>query len=215
MDQGYYYVIPAKLFESGDHIKALLYGVIANLCNQEGYCWASNDYLAKKIGRKDKSIVSNKIAELSSEGWILSEVDQSKGNKRKIYLSTPNGNFPKGSKEITNDPSLVISKESIITDSIKKESLEKNKKFGELMDTFKLVNPMHSRLFSNKTQRAALQELVDRFGESEVKNMIIAAGACHGQPYAPTITTPIELSNKLGALTAFLKKNTVSRVAEI
>jgi len=104
-NQGYFFIIPTVLVEQGDHIKALLYGLISSLVSKEGYCWASNKYLAEKLGRKDCSVISTKIAELENDGWVISEVDKQAGNQRKIWISnpTPIRKKPKTSLEKTKD----------------------------------------------------------------------------------------------------------------
>lgn len=72
---GYYYIIPSSLVEDGDHLKALLYGLIVSLCNKTGSCWASNNYLAKRLGRSSARIISSKISQLVSEGYIKTDID--------------------------------------------------------------------------------------------------------------------------------------------
>lgn len=81
-----------------------------------------------------------------------------------------------------------------------------NKRFAELMDQFKVLNPAHYQLFTNKTQRAALQRLIDRLGYDRVWNVVQIAGQTNGQPFAPSITTPLELERKLGHLASFVKR---------
>lgn len=79
----YYYRIPAELFEDKKHTKAMIYGCIESLCRNKGYCWASNNFLARKIGLKNSGNISNSIQELKRVGWIRTEVDN---NKRKIWI---------------------------------------------------------------------------------------------------------------------------------
>jgi hypothetical protein len=64
----------------------LLYGEITSLCNKEGYCWASNTYFSKLYGVSQKSI-SGWINSLIQEGFIISKIDKSNGNKRLIFIS--------------------------------------------------------------------------------------------------------------------------------
>lgn len=84
--QGYYYVIPAELAECGKPYKALLYGLIVSLANKSGKCYASNEYLAKKLGYVDKSHVSRYIQELKKDGWIDYEIVPQEGNKRYLMI---------------------------------------------------------------------------------------------------------------------------------
>ena len=66
----------------------LLYGEIKALCDQQGYCWASNQYLARLYGVQ-KETVSVWLRQLRRSGWIIIQVDVSQGNLRKIYLTQP------------------------------------------------------------------------------------------------------------------------------
>jgi len=61
----------------------LLYGEISALCNQEGYCWAGNDYFATLYQVQPK-VVSRWIQQLRKNGHI--QVEISRGNDRKIRL---------------------------------------------------------------------------------------------------------------------------------
>ena len=65
----------------------LLYGEIKALCDQQGYCWAGNEYLASLYQVKPK-VISRWISQLKNLGYLKVEV--TKGNQRKIYvLSDP------------------------------------------------------------------------------------------------------------------------------
>ena len=60
---GYYSVIPATVLYNKE-LKAnekLLYAIITSLACKEGYCFASNEYLAEKLGVNRKTVSS----------WIL------------------------------------------------------------------------------------------------------------------------------------------------
>ncbi len=85
-EQNFFYVIPAKLAEEGNLTKAILFGLISSLTNKQGYCWASNEFLANKIGRKNIKTISNHINELKKDGWIDVEIKTKEGNARKIWI---------------------------------------------------------------------------------------------------------------------------------
>ena len=61
----------------------LLYGEVKALCDQQGYCWASNYYLATLYGVQAK-VVSRWIHQLRQQEYIRIEVTQ--GNQRKIFV---------------------------------------------------------------------------------------------------------------------------------
>ena len=75
IQKAYYAVIPANIRYDTD-IPAnakLLYGEITALCNQKGYCWATNDYFANLYDCSKKT-VSRWIGNLKSKGYISVEL---------------------------------------------------------------------------------------------------------------------------------------------
>jgi DNA-binding transcriptional regulator GbsR (MarR family) len=98
MDKKYFYIIPAELVEKGELTKAMLLGVIKTLKNKDGFCWASNQFLANKLNRKDKSVISKYVKELENEEYVRCE--HSNGKKRKIYPLEKSYGF----KELKTDP---------------------------------------------------------------------------------------------------------------
>jgi len=83
------------------------------------------------------------------------------------------------------------------------------KDINSLLEAFKSVNPSYQQLFKNKNQRSALERLLKLLGREKLENAIEYAEICNSMPYAPTITTPIELENKIGKLRAFITKEKV------
>ena len=61
-----------------------LYSELSALTNQTGYCWASNAYLGKVLG-KDKLTVSRTLSILEEKGYISIIHDRDNGNKRFIF----------------------------------------------------------------------------------------------------------------------------------
>lgn len=62
----------------------LLMGVIINLCNSKGHCWASNIYLAE-IFQVDRMTISKWVNSLEKSGFIKCKLLGA--NKRNIYIS--------------------------------------------------------------------------------------------------------------------------------
>jgi hypothetical protein len=82
--KAYYAIIPANVRYSNVNEGAkLLYGEITALCNELGYCYASNAYFAK-LYKLDRRTIRRWINQLIDQGFIRSEV--SKRNTRKIYI---------------------------------------------------------------------------------------------------------------------------------
>ncbi len=88
---GYYSVIPATILYNKE-LKAnekLLYAIITSLACKEGYCFATNKYLAEKLGVNPKTI-SSWISDLNKRNFIIVEVIRNENKQiiqRKIYIN--------------------------------------------------------------------------------------------------------------------------------
>lgn len=82
MQRSYYAIIPANIrYDKRLTANAkLLYGEITALCNERGYCWATNSYFAELYGVSKKSI-SNWISQLIELGYIASKMKYKEGTK--------------------------------------------------------------------------------------------------------------------------------------
>lgn len=86
----YYIVIPAPIYDDEtlkDSAK-LLYGLISSLINEKGYCFASNEYLAKKRKTTPENI-SRLLKELEKKEYIIIIYlrDGAIVKNRKIYIN--------------------------------------------------------------------------------------------------------------------------------
>ena len=88
---GYYSVIPAKVLYNKE-LKAnekLLYAIITSLACKEGYCFATNKYLAEKLCVNPKTI-SSWISNLKDRNFIIVELIRNENKQivqRKIYIN--------------------------------------------------------------------------------------------------------------------------------
>lgn len=78
----YYAIIPANVrYDKSLSANAkLLYGEITALCNQEGYCWATNQYFAD-LYEVSKSTISRWVKELNDAGYIFLKIKYKDGSK--------------------------------------------------------------------------------------------------------------------------------------
>ncbi len=90
--KSYYAIIPANVRYSNITPNAkLLYGEITALCNEKGYCWATNEYFANLYG-VSKTSVSLWIKELIDHGFVGSTLkykENSKEIERRILTIEP------------------------------------------------------------------------------------------------------------------------------
>ena len=88
---GYYSVIPATVLYNKE-LKAnekLLYAIITSLACKEGYCFASNQYLAEKLDVNPKTI-SSWISDLKDKNFVIVELIRNENKQiiqRRIYIN--------------------------------------------------------------------------------------------------------------------------------
>jgi DNA-binding transcriptional ArsR family regulator len=86
MQKNYYAIIPANVRYDKDLSPnaKLLYGEITALCNEKGYCWASNSYFADLYG-VTKTSISQWIKQLTEKGYINTELIYREGTKEILH----------------------------------------------------------------------------------------------------------------------------------
>src|SRR5574344_1106741 len=87
----YYAIIPANVrYDKSITPNAkLLYGEITALCNEKGYCWASNNYFAD-LYEVTPQAVSKWINQLAKKGYITLDYERAgkEIKQRNIYIAT-------------------------------------------------------------------------------------------------------------------------------
>lgn len=106
--RSYYAIIPANVRYDKDLTAnaKLLYGEITALCQQMGYCWATNAYFADLYNVSNET-VSRWISSLEKKGYIRKEIIYKQGTKevkeRKIYIPEPVFPLHQRTKEETEE----------------------------------------------------------------------------------------------------------------
>lgn len=74
-ESSYFLILTSEVLEDErlTDFQKLLFAAITGLCKQRGYCWASNDYLEKKLHRKVTQ-VSTGISKLVELGYLNREI---------------------------------------------------------------------------------------------------------------------------------------------
>lgn len=93
--RSYYAIIPANVRYDKDLAPnaKLLYGEITALCNEKGFCWATNQYFAELYNVSDRTI-KNWVGQLVDKGYIQRSVKYREGTKeieqRKLFIGSEN-----------------------------------------------------------------------------------------------------------------------------
>lgn len=102
----YYSIIPAEIRYDKDLTASakLLYGEITALCNEKGFCWASNRYFADLYSASKES-VSRWISQLAKKEYIFIKIfykkDSKEIDKRIISIKKNEGSEPIVKNETT------------------------------------------------------------------------------------------------------------------
>lgn len=85
MKKSYYAIIPANVrYDKSLRANSkLLYGEITALCNEKGYCWASNSYFAD-LYEVTKETISRWISELVDKGYLTVDLIYKDGTNQII-----------------------------------------------------------------------------------------------------------------------------------
>ncbi len=223
-EAGLFAIIPMSILENKtlSANAKLLYGEIMALSKKSGLCYATNEYMAEMLGLS-KTSIPQIIRELSGCGLIIVDIERSeKGTYRNITISffneggacpTPRGGLARqqGGALSDNKDKLEIDKLEIdnnLNQANPEGFADKPKnEINILIEKFNCVNPTYERLFRNKTERAAIENLVKKYGAEKTGQIIDSLPKYIYQKFCPRITTPNQLYNKLGELVAFISSS--------
>jgi len=102
---------------------------------------------------------------------------------------------------------LELGKDRLIIASSKNDGIKK------IMDIFYKINPTLN--WSNKTTRKSCDDLIKKYGLEETKKLAEYAISIQGEKYAPVITTPYQLWNKLSQLKIYYDKNIKNKIQSL
>ena len=156
----YYSIIPATV-RYDKELKAnekLLYGEITSLCNDKGYCWASNKYFSELYNVSTRSI-TEWVSNLESKNYISIRYD--KDNKR--YISILDTLWKKTSRPIEENFYTPI-EENFYHNNINNNNINNNITIYDYYeDKIGQLSPNQYELFN---------DLLDKVGEDKVKEAI-------------------------------------------
>lgn len=138
--------------------------------------------------------------------------DKYQGDNKKVEHKTEHKTEQERNKSGTrtetnnNDNNDKNDKKSIILHS---GETPQGQEINDLISLFKELNPSYKRLYPNKTQRSALERMLKEHGKEKIEQAIALCIKVASRKFAPVITTPCALEEKLGQLVAYVKKEMV------
>lgn len=118
-NETYFVVIPYPVLVDPElsDVDRIVYGEISALTNKEGYCFASNKYIAEVLN-KTVSTTRRSIYKLTERGYISVDISKEDGNTRKIYLHISVGNNSKMNIPMFKNEHTLSSKMNTIDNNI-------------------------------------------------------------------------------------------------
>ena len=233
-DRKYFTQIPNIIVNHSTAYEQSLYLIMKRVAGENGSCYASLNWLSLKMG-VHKTTVANTIKKLLKRDWIkeVCPVKVRGGQVRQfIIIDLWKKNIKEYESGVNMTSAIMTTKQESgavvdesganIDESGAKTDTKKNHKkiyeedkeampsiadnINPLLELFKTINPNYEQLFKNKTQRAAMERMTAKFGKEKMENGIKTLPQLFGKKFAPIITTPVQLENKMGELIAFLNK---------
>lgn len=169
--RSYYAIIPANVRYDKDLAPnaKLLYGEITALCNEKGYCWASNQYFAELYGASVLS-VKRWVNSLVTKGYVYRTLTYKPNSKEvdKRILSIDSGiKIDTTSVQncydpsIKNDTSSSIKNDTDNNTSINNTFNNTNIYKGKKKQKSETVNSVIAEYTENKDLQDALHDFVD------------------------------------------------------
>lgn len=234
-DRKYFSILPHFILNHSTANDQALYWQMKRYTGENGNCFATEKTLMGKLGIGKKAY-DKSLKYLISRGWI-EFVGLTKGKTRPVKTYKINNiwrenveHYDKISVESNISfrgdkfqKQYKISAESNVEEEPSKEDIvstnvdTSNSKSvaSQILHVFEKVNPAIKRMYGNKTQREAAENLVRQFGLETTLKAAQAAISVLGVKYAPRITTPYLLETKWADLVAFLKENKNGKIVKI
>ena len=183
----------------------------------------SVELLSKRSSVKRRTVISC-VKRLIDTGYISVEKGGGRG-RANVYLLLKQ---PKGCKQCTVSQTTQTVQRTTLnsaTDDIQtvqplhpnkiieldkeKDNLatQASRDVEEVISLFESVNPSYKKMFANKTQRSSVSRLLVQWPRPQLDKIIAFLPQTNKEKYAPTITTPLQLEDKIGTLIAFVKKS--------
>lgn len=136
---------------------------------------------------------TNKYTVITILNWGEYQGDLSSNKHAFTQQMDTNKNTKKLKKNTPNEQGSLLDDSEI-------PEIEQNNLIPEVIKAFEAVNPACKRMYGNKTQRKACQDLIDTYGFEQVLKVIAFLPQSNTISFMPVITTPLQLWDKYQAL---------------
>lgn len=202
LKKSYYAIIPAEVRydEELPPNAKLLYGEITSLCNEKGYCWATNQYFAD-LYHCSVSAVKKWISALVKKGYISLELIYKEGTKqvlqRKLYIN-PSVNF-----YTTPSVEMYTDNNKVINTKINNKLKVSKHKYGEYSHVL-LTDKEHTHLldlYGNSLDEhiKILDEYIETSGKKYKNHSLVIQKWVHDEWMKRNKDKPITLDSKFYA----------------
>lgn len=214
LKKSYYAIIPAEVRydEELPPNAKLLYGEITSLCNEKGYCWATNQYFAD-LYHCSVSAVKKWISSLVKKGYISLELVYKEGTRqvlqRKLYIN-PSVNFYTTPYKNVYDPSvknnttpsieMYTDNNKVINNKINTKLKVSKHKYGEYQHVL-LTDKEHTHLLdlygdSLDEHIKILDEYIETSGKKYKNHSLVIQKWVHDEWMKRNKDKPITLDSK-------------------
>lgn len=214
LKKSYYAIIPAEVRydEELPPNAKLLYGEITSLCNEKGYCWATNQYFAD-LYHCSVSAVKKWISALVKKGYISLELIYKEGTKqvlqRKLYINpsvhfytTPYKNVHDPSVNFYTTPSVEMHTDNnkAINTKINNKLKVSKHKYGEYQHVL-LTDKEHTHLLdlygdSLDEHIKILDEYIETSGKKYKNHSLVLQKWVHDEWMKRNKNNPVKLDSK-------------------
>lgn len=229
-EKGTFATVPVGVIKGIDPLAQVVFMWMCMHMNGEGVCFPSIGLLSAECGIKSRRTVQQKVNFLEEIGLLI-KTSRFSGNKQ----TSNEYQIIIGEKEETNDrgalnaqgegcnectegvqemhPRGAADAHKTITNELNPENdiiatpgaAGQENEINKIFEIFYLINPTIN--FGNITNRKAVEAMIKRFGFDQTKRTAEYAIQVQGKEYAPTITTPYQLKEKLAQLKIYFEKS--------
>lgn len=237
--KGWFFLDNEYLNGMGKYVGPIGIAVYVSLCrhsDNEQKCFPSQETIAREIGSSERSVreylkkleslnIIVSMKERKSDGswlnnvyylldkteWTQPEAGGSDGQPEANDDTARGRRFRSQRQEVPTNNTNINNTNKKNTNNTAIQGIAEKKLIDNFINLFKDINPSYKKFFANKTQRKAMNNLLDIHGEEKLVKIIGLLSKTNEMNYAPVITSPFELEKKMASLISFVKRNNTEK----